>query len=158
VSWFDWAHADLDLLDFVRKLIAFRRHHPAFRRRRWFQNRPIHGEAAHEIEWFAPHGARMGDEHWHDPLDQGIGVFISGEGLVDVDGLPIADDSFFLAINPSDDKRGFTVPNEISAPAWQLSLDTAAEPPFPTRGRRIRAGAVIDVAPQSIVVLRGRPG
>ena len=158
VSWFDWEHADLDLLDFVRKLIAFRRHHPAFRRRRWFQNRPIHGEAAHEIEWFAPDGAQMGDEHWHDPLDQGIGVFISGDGLVDVDGLPIADDSFFLAINPSGEKRAFTVPNGTSAPAWQLSLDTAAEPPFPIHGRRIRAGAVIDVAAQSIVVLRGRPG
>ncbi len=158
VSWFDWERADLDLLAFVRHLIAFRRDHPAFRRRRWFQNRPIHGEEAHEIEWFAPDGDRMGDEHWHDPLDQGIGVFISGDGLVDVDGLPIVDDSFFLAINPSSEKRGFTVPNGTRAEAWQLSLDTAAARPFPTRGPRIRAGATIDVAGQSIVVLRGRAG
>ncbi len=156
LSWFDWERADLGLLAFVRQLIAFRRDHPAFRRRRWFQNRPIHGEEAHEIEWFAPDGDRMGDEHWHDPLDQGIGVFISGEGLVDVEGLPIVDDSFFLAINPSSEKRGFTVPNGTRALAWQVSLDTAAAGPFPTRGRRIRAGATIDVAGQSIVVLRGR--
>ena len=93
----------------------------------------------------------MGDEHWHDPLDHGIGVFLSGEGLVDVDGLPISDDSFFLAINPSDEKRGFTVPNGARAAAWQLSIDTAAEPPFPVRGRRVRAGSTIDVARESIV-------
>ena len=158
VSWFDWEHADLELLAFVRKLITFRRHHPAFRRRRWFQNRPIHGDQAHEIEWFAPDGRRMGDDQWHDPLDHGIGVFISGEGLVDVDGLPISDDSFFLAINPSAERRGFTVPNGARAAAWQLSLDTAAEPPFPTRARRVRAGSTIEVAGESIVVLRGRAG
>ena len=158
VSWFDWEHADLELLAFVRKLITFRRHHPAFRRRRWFQNRPIHGDEAHEIEWFAPDGGRMGDDQWHDPLDHGIGVFISGEGLVDVDGLPISDDSFFLAINPSGETRGFTVPNGTRAAAWQLSIDTAAEPPFPARGRRVRAGTTIDVASESIVVLRGRAG
>ena len=158
VSWFDWEHADLELLAFVRKLITFRRHHPAFRRRRWFQNRPIHGDEAHEIEWFAPDGGRMGDDQWHDPLDHGIGVFISGEGLVDVDGLPISDDSFFLAINPSGETRGFTVPNGTRAAAWQLSIDTAAEPPFPARGRRVRAGTTIDVARESIVVLRGRAG
>ncbi len=158
VSWFDWEHADLELLAFVRKLITFRRHHPAFRRRRWFQNRPIHGDEAHEIEWFAPDGRRMGDDQWHDPLDHGIGVFISGEGLVDVDGLPISDDSFFLAINPSAERRGFTVPNGARAAAWQLSLDTAAEPPFPTRARRVRAGSTIEVAGESIVVLRGRAG
>ncbi|MEO8468450.1 MAG: glycogen debranching protein GlgX [Chloroflexota bacterium] len=158
VSWFDWEHADLELLAFVRKLITFRRHHPAFRRRRWFQNRPIHGDEAHEIEWFSPDGRRMGENQWHDPLDHGIGVFISGEGLVDVDGLPITDDSFFLAINPSDEKRGFTVPNGTRAAAWQLSIDTAAEPPFPARGRRVRAGTTIDVAHESIVVLRGRAG
>ena len=158
VSWFDWEHADLELLAFVRKLITFRRHHPAFRRRRWFQNRPIHGDEAHEIEWFAPDGRRMGDDQWHDPLDHGIGVFISGEGLVDVDGLPISDDSFFLAINPSAESRGFTVPNGARAAAWQLSIDTAAEPPFPARGQRVRAGTTIDVARESIVVLRGRAG
>ncbi|MEO8461684.1 MAG: glycogen debranching protein GlgX, partial [Chloroflexota bacterium] len=71
VSWLDWEHADLDLLDFVQRLIAFRAEHPALRRRRWFLDRPIHGEQVHEIEWFAPDGTPMGVEHWHDPLDQG---------------------------------------------------------------------------------------
>ena len=75
-----------------------------------------------------------------------------------MDGLPIRDDSFFLAINPSGEKRRFTVPNGSRAAAWQLSIDTAAEPPFPARGRRVRSGTTIDVARESIVVLRGRAG
>ena len=157
-SWFDWEHADRELLAFVRQLIAFRHAHPAFRRRRWFQNRPIHGDDTHEIEWFAPDGARMGDDHWHDRLDQGIGVFISGEGLVDVDGLPMRDDSFFLAINPRDEDRTFVVPNAGRAAAWEVTLDTAAASPFPPGGRRIQPAGTLPVLGHSFVVLKGRVG
>src|SRR6202034_804956 len=35
ITWFDWANADQDLLDFTKRLIAFRRAHPVFRRRRF---------------------------------------------------------------------------------------------------------------------------
>ncbi len=35
ISWFDWAAADSDLLAFTRHLVAFRRSHPVFRRRRF---------------------------------------------------------------------------------------------------------------------------
>ena len=36
LSWYDWAAVDEPLLDFTRRLIALRRAHPVFRRRRWF--------------------------------------------------------------------------------------------------------------------------
>src|SRR5207245_10144972 len=32
VSWVHWEHADAELLEFARRLIALRREHPAFRR------------------------------------------------------------------------------------------------------------------------------
>ena len=41
MSWIDWEHADQDLLYFTVSLLAFRRAHPVFRRRRWFQGRPL---------------------------------------------------------------------------------------------------------------------
>ena len=37
VSWFDWGNVDEGLLAFTKALIALRREHPVFRRRRWFQ-------------------------------------------------------------------------------------------------------------------------
>jgi len=156
-SWLDWENTDQGLLEFVRNLIALRRDHPAFRRRHWFQDRPIHGQGAHEISWFAPDGSPMGDEHWNDPLEQGLGVFISGSGLVDVDGLPIADDPFFLAINPHAVERSFVVPDGGLAPAWRLRLDTTAVQPFPKRGRRIRAGGTMAVPGHAFIVLQGLP-
>ena len=35
ITWFDWSSQDKDLLAFTRRLIAFRRQHPVFRRRRF---------------------------------------------------------------------------------------------------------------------------
>src|SRR4029078_2268656 len=41
VSWVDWKGVDRDLLEFTRKLAELRRAHPSFRRRGWFQGRPL---------------------------------------------------------------------------------------------------------------------
>ena len=45
ISWYGWDRVDEDLLDFTKNLIALRRDHPVFRRRRWFSGRPIRGTA-----------------------------------------------------------------------------------------------------------------
>ena len=42
-SWYDWDSADVELLAFSRQLVALRRDHPVFRRRRFFQGEPIYG-------------------------------------------------------------------------------------------------------------------
>ncbi len=45
LSWLDWNLDDdrRKLLDFVRRLVQIRRTHPVFRRRYFFQGRPLHG-------------------------------------------------------------------------------------------------------------------
>jgi glycogen operon protein len=58
ISWFDWDAADKDLLEFTRQLIQLRKEHPVFRRRRWFQGRPIHGVQVTDIGWFSPTESR----------------------------------------------------------------------------------------------------
>ena len=35
IAWFDWSQPDAELLAFTRRLVAFRRAHPVFRRRRF---------------------------------------------------------------------------------------------------------------------------
>jgi isoamylase len=40
LSWLDWEHADKKFLDFCAELVAFRRRHPVFRRRRFFEGPP----------------------------------------------------------------------------------------------------------------------
>ena len=66
------------LLEFTRRLIAFRHEHPVFRRRRWFQDRPIRGRGVHDIEWFAPDGRRDERRRLGSAHDRAwLGVFLS---------------------------------------------------------------------------------
>ena len=51
ITWFDWSQPDTELLDFTRRLIAFRKQHPVFRRRRF-----LAGAEASELGWFTPGG------------------------------------------------------------------------------------------------------
>src|SRR4029079_12526375 len=49
ISWYDWEHADTELLGFARDLIRLRSSHPVFTRRRWFQGRPFRGSEVSDI-------------------------------------------------------------------------------------------------------------
>jgi isoamylase len=39
ISWVDWGAVDADQLAFTSQVVAFRKAHPTFRRRRFFQGR-----------------------------------------------------------------------------------------------------------------------
>jgi glycogen operon protein len=164
VSWYDWEHADQDLLAFTRRLIALRREHPAFRRRHFFQGRPVRGEAR-DLVWFTPEGVRMTDEDWRRGYAKSLGVYLDGEGMPSLDsrGRPIVDDSFFLLFNAHHEAVDFHVPENDGLPrAWYHVLDTAAADPFAVahgEGRTedapsLAAGDVISVAVRALVVLR----
>ena len=49
ITWFDWSAGDDELLAYTRRLIAFRKQHPVFRRRRF-----LAGIEAADLGWFTP--------------------------------------------------------------------------------------------------------
>ncbi len=130
ISWFNWDEIDQRLLDFTRWIIAFRRDHPMFRRRRWFQGRPIRG--AVDIGWFKPDGTSMTDEDWDAWHARSLGVFLNGKAIQSHDerGRSITDDSFLLLFNAHDETVDWTIPMEYGR-AWALILDTARLQPEP---------------------------
>jgi glycogen operon protein len=130
VSWFDWERIDEDLLAYTRRLIALRREHPVFRRRRWFQGRPIRGTV--DIEWLKPDGSEMSDEDWDAGFARSIGVVLDGGAIHTRDerGRPIRDDSFLLLLNAHHEAIDWTLPDA----GWDLLLDTSqptGAPPDP---------------------------
>lgn len=48
ITWIDWSSADEDLLKFVASVSALRAAHPVFRRRRFFNGRPVRRVAARD--------------------------------------------------------------------------------------------------------------
>jgi isoamylase len=153
ISWVDWENADEDLLEFTKRLIDMRRRHRVFRRRRWFQGRPIHGSGVTDIGWFRPDGTEMDDEDWRTGYAKSLGVFLNGERIDSTDprGDPVVDDSFYILFNAHHDRLDFRTPGEEWGKRWVKVLDTFdAEAPEDTYGVR----DPVPVEGLSLVVLR----
>ncbi|HLU42050.1 MAG TPA: glycogen debranching protein GlgX [Microthrixaceae bacterium] len=120
VSWFDWGDVDRDLLEFTRRLVALRRDHPALRRRRWFQGRPIRGTV--DIRWYRPDGSEMADEDWDETFARSVAVLLDGDAIHarDERGRAIVDDSFLLVLNAHHEQLEWKLPAE----GWRHVLDT----------------------------------
>ena len=85
ISWFDWEHADRPLLEFTRRIIEFRREHPVFRRRRWFQGRAVRGAGVSDIALVpARRRARCRTQDWQTGYAKSLAVFLNGDALREI--------------------------------------------------------------------------
>ncbi len=148
ISWFDWSSVDADLLEFTRQLIAFRRRHPVFHRRRWFHGRPIRGSV--DIAWFRPDGHEMSDQDWDAGFAKAIGLYLNGEAIAEKDqrGQAVVDDSFVVLLNTGDTLE-WTLPAEWGS-SWEEALRTAPE----GEGGLKSPGGPVLLPERSILVLR----
>jgi isoamylase len=155
ISWFDWDHVDRSLLEFTRRLIAIRRVHPVFRRRRWFQGRPIRGVV--DIGWFKADGTEMDDEDWAADFAKSIGVFLNGQAIPhrDARGQRIVDDSFLLLLNAYDEPLEWTIPSLWGGP-WELIVATD-EPDGDGVDLDLDPGDTVKVAARAVYVLQRHP-
>ena len=129
LAWVDWSPDAVDetLLEFTGRLIALRRQHSVFRRRRFFQGHDVRGaHADDEIAWFRADGDTMGDEDWTNGFTRAVAVFLNGSVLPDVDmrGEPVVDDSFLLLMNGHDEPLDFLLPDTSFGAEWAVALDT----------------------------------
>jgi glycogen operon protein len=156
ISWLDWEHVDRDLLEFTRRLIAFRGEHPVFHRRGWFKGRPIRGKGVTDIAWFKPDGSNMSDEDWGQWFAKSFGVFLFGDGLLSRDehGRPERDDSFLLLFNAHTDGVSFTLPGDPFGTRWAVELDTSDDRMPDKPELKHDAGAKVDRPGLSLLVLR----
>jgi isoamylase len=162
ISWVDW---ELDeervaLQDFTRAIVALRREHPVFRRRRFFQGRERYGSGVKDIGWFTPDGTEMNEAEWQAPDVSTLGVFLNGEEIPDRDrrGDRVVDDSFMLLLNGGGEPALFTLPGEPWAKEYELLADTAlafVRPPG-ADAPSYTAGEELSMASRSMAVLRKR--
>ena len=120
-TWFDWASADTALLEFTKNLIAFRRAHPVFRRRRFLAG----GEAC-ELQWFTPAGTPMDGADWADQGARAIAIYLDGSDDPDraEDGTPMLDDDFLVLVNSWWEPLSFTLPATRPDAEWHAEIDS----------------------------------
>ncbi|HVE13849.1 MAG TPA: glycogen debranching protein GlgX [Elusimicrobiota bacterium] len=154
-----WTHWDLsseqrEFLAFVRRLIELRKAHPVFRRRRFFQGRPLRGGSVKDISFLEPSGAEMSDSDWSSGSIKRLGIRLAGDAMEELDasGARVVDDTLLWLLNAHHERAPFRLPPTRRGQAWELLLDTASPDAEP---RRIRSGVLsYDLRERSTALLR----
>jgi len=162
ITWVNWKldEDQEDLLAFTSELIALRKSHPVFRRRRFFAGDAAHGGKSDlgDIAWFAPEGSEMSELDWRNGDARSVMVFLNGEAIPEPDvlGRRITDDHFLMLFNAHSAPIDFTVPPELYGETWRVRLDTwtggTGDPDEPWA-----AGSTHAVRGRSVVVLSTSP-
>jgi isoamylase len=151
IAWVDWAQPDTALQDFTRRLVALRKAHPVFRRRRY-----LSGTEASELRWFTPAGTEMTAADWSDEGARAIGLYLDGSDDPDraADGTPLLDDDFLVFVNAWWEPLDFVLPVTREQASWRIDVDTY-DPAAPASSAVAPQGTGdhVTVGPRSIVVL-----
>jgi isoamylase len=157
LSWIDWENADETLLEFTRKLTAFRHRHQVFQRRRFFTGLPVTarggGDPLPDLEWFTPDGRQMAGDDWGNDFGRAVALFVNGEGIRERGqyGQRHVDTSFLLFFNAHDAPIEFVTPPTEYGEKWEKVIETAE--PSPDRPAVVEAGSAILVPDRSLIVL-----
>ncbi|MCC6611093.1 MAG: glycogen debranching protein GlgX [Burkholderiales bacterium] len=154
LSWLDWSPGEdgAKLARFVERMIGLRRAHPVFRRRDFFQGRPLRGHGIKDIAWLTPDGAEMTDEEWSKDYARCLGVYVDGEGLTETDarGRPLRDESFLALFNAHHEQVPFHLP--AYGGRWLALLDTSFQDGLAPDGS-FDAGAEYPLQGRSLALL-----
>jgi len=157
LSWLDW-ELDADqqaFLEFTCGLIALRRRHPVFSRRRFLQGNSVTADGTREIVWLNPEGREMTEPEWDVPFARCLGLYLAGAAIERRDrrGRLVTDSSFVLLCNAHHEPIPFQLPQPLAEKVWWTVLDTsAADAPFAQQ--RVEPGTPYDLRGRSLALLR----
>jgi isoamylase len=158
-SWLNWnlQNQDRDLLTFVQRVIGLRKRHPVFRRRRFFQGRPIKGADSKDLLWLNPGGNEMSEEEWRDASVHCIGMLLSGKGLDETDerGRKVTDENFLVLLNAHHEDVAFTLPPSSRGMLWSAWMDTSRDGGLRSADSR-DGGTAYPLQARSLVILTER--
>jgi len=156
LSWVDWnLQPDArNMLEFTKEVIRLRKHHPVFRRGKFFYGRRVRGAEVKDLTWFRPDGKEMTEEDWTNPLTRSFGLRLAGDALDELDahGQPLADDTLLL-INAYWEPLSFVLPAHKPGLTWETQLDTR-EATGKSNRPPLQGGDTCEIAGRSLVLLR----
>ena len=155
LGWIDWdlAPEQRALFEFVCELIRLRKAEPVFRRRRFFQGRPIHSSALKDLYWLQPNGTEMSIADWQAHDARTLAMALPGDEIEEMDehGEVISGDSYAILLNAQARTVPFMLGGRRLPLRWVCVLDTAAPDASP---RFFEPMSTIPLQAHSLVVLR----
>ncbi|WP_394281015.1 glycogen debranching protein GlgX [Corynebacterium sp.] len=159
IAWMDWEllEENRELHDFTRRLLTIRRHHPVFRRHRFFEGGPLGIDAQdRDIAWLTPEATLMTQGDWDFAFGKALMVYLNGDKISEPDsrGRQIEDDSFIMMFNAHYEAIEFTIPSKNFGTEWQLLIDTTELTGYPLEQSIVSTGDTVTVEPRSTLVLK----
>jgi glycogen operon protein len=155
ISWFDWELDDRQraMLDFTKRLIAFRAAHPVFRRPQFLTGESPVGSGLPDSWWFRPDGRKMTRRDWGSDV-RAVGLFLNGREIParTPDGEPVVDDSFLILFNGHHEPVTYRLPPRRFGAHWQLEFSTAG--PEPAEGTSFAPRDEVALEARSVTLLR----
>ena len=156
LAWIDWSllEENADILEFARAVTTLRKIHPVFRRRRFFDGKPIRsGDQNRDIAWLNSTGVEMTSEDWNSGI-KSVAVFLNGDAIAEPDprGERVVDDSFLLCFNAHARPVDFLTPDGQYAKQWAVVIDTFD--PAQAGQRVVTAGTTVTVPGRTVLVLQ----
>ena len=145
LSWVRWDLGDRErgFLEFARRVSEFRRKHPNFRRRSYYEAHRADGVHGENLQWYRADGRKMEEADWATGWIRNLGMFLHGDAkeIRDPEGRQVEDWDFLLILNADHERRPFRVPFDLPAGSWRTMFDTARpdlEPGIEKLGSRRR--------------------
>jgi isoamylase len=130
VAWLDWnlSREQHSLLEFVRSLVQLRKSQAVFKRRHFFQGRPIHGAEIKDLYWLKADGTEMSESDWNAKHVRCICMVLPGDQITETNdkGERIVSDSFALLLNANHESVPFRLGARRRDLRWKCILDTSA--------------------------------
>ena len=156
ISWHDW---DLDdarrtLLTFTARLANYRRGHPNFHRRSFFERDPQVAPEGGSVRWLRADGEPMRDEDWNNGgWMRTLGMFLAGDApeIRNAAGRRVKDNDYLILINSHHEPVDFHLPKDARRKRWFVAFDTA-RPELEPHQERV-THATVRLEGRSLVVI-----
>lgn len=117
INWLDWSlvKEQSDFLEFMQRLIRFRKNEPLLRQKKFVHAEAQDGEVP-QIQWSDPSGAQMREQQWHESFARSVALLLTD-----------ATDERQICIffNASREDVEFKFPGASTVKRWYCALDTA---------------------------------
>jgi glycogen operon protein len=152
ISWVDWnlSEEDLELIEFVKKLIALRRALPVLRRGRFLTGEYRQDLDVTDVKWLSPSADVLIDEQWQDGGMRCFGLVIDGRAQTSGIRRPASDATLLLIVNAHHDVVDFTLPDVPGSDQWRCLIDTNA--PVREELSEFESGDVYQVTGRSLLL------
>jgi isoamylase len=157
ISWVEWQHLDgakSALLDFMKQVIALRKHYPILRRSRFLSGEWNEELGLKDATWISPSGTEITDKDWANPISRCFGVILDGRAPISGIRRKGSDVTLLFIANAHHEIVKFKMPPSTGGRYWERLFDTSISPDTNPEHATVKCDCIGDVEARSLSLFK----